>query len=53
MICLQMSKVEACMKQDFREHFMPEMMKDDMAVDSEEGFQTLITSALLEDDDVV
>ena len=45
-----MAKLEACMKQDFREKFMPEMMKEEMEMDSEEGFQTVITSALLEDE---
>ena len=46
----QMAKLEACMKKDFREDYLPELTKDGMDTDGEESFQTLITSALLEDD---
>lgn len=49
-MCRQMAKIEACMKQDFREQYLPELMKDGMDMDSEESFQTLITSALLDDE---
>ncbi|KAF0304046.1 hypothetical protein FJT64_002828 [Amphibalanus amphitrite] len=47
--CMKMNKVESCMKQDFRENFMPEMLKDSMEMGAEESFQTIITSAILED----
>jgi len=48
--CMKMAKIEACMKQDFREAYLPELMKEDVNTDGEESFQTLITSALLEED---
>ena len=48
-----MAKIEACMKQDFREQYLPELMKDNMNVDGEESFQTIITSALLEEDSMM
>ena len=51
LICRQMAKIEACMKQDFREQYLPELMRDNMNLDGEESFQTIITSALLEEED--
>ncbi|XP_043194843.1 uncharacterized protein LOC122366535 [Amphibalanus amphitrite] len=48
--CLKMAKIEACMKKDFREQYLPELMKGGMNVDDEESFQTIITSAILEED---
>ena len=45
-----MVKVESCMKQDFREDYFPALMRSGLDLDSEESFQTIITSALLEED---
>ena len=49
-LLLQMVKVESCMKQDFREDYFPALMRSGLDLDSEESFQTIITSALLEED---
>ncbi|XP_043194830.1 uncharacterized protein LOC122380415 [Amphibalanus amphitrite] len=51
--CMKNAKIGACMKKDFREQYLPELMKDDVNVDGEESFQTIITSAILEEDSMM
>ncbi|XP_037080337.1 uncharacterized protein LOC119101164 [Pollicipes pollicipes] len=42
--CIKMAKVEACMKQDFREEYLPMLMDEGLEIDEDEAFQTIALS---------
>jgi len=47
--CFKKSKVASCMKQDFREEYLPKLLEMDSDVDEEESFETIIASYSMED----
>jgi len=47
--CMKTVKLESCMKQEFREEYYPMLTKSGLDWGEEESFQTIITSAWLEE----
>ncbi|KAF0303240.1 hypothetical protein FJT64_024820 [Amphibalanus amphitrite] len=45
--CFKESKLEACMKKSFREDYLPMLVEENLPVDEDESFYTIITTAII------
>ena len=46
-LLLQMAKLESCMKQTFREDYLPMLVEDNMPVDEDDSFYTHLLAAMV------
>lgn len=45
--CFKEAKLEACMKKTFREDYLPMLVEENMSVDEDESFYTILTGAII------
>ena len=48
-LLLQEAKLESCMKKTFREDYLPMLVEENIPVDEEESFYTIITGAIVDE----